>query len=94
MTYYRGTLADFTAWETDCRVSEEIPLDGSGKVGMVNGIPAPLDQKTMSWVGCIPNPNDANDVIWLADKYPPVETVESITYDEAVTLGFIEETNT
>lgn len=92
MTYYRGTLAQFTDWETSCRVTEGIPLDGSGKVNQVNGVDAPNNQKTIEYCKCIPNPNDAQDVMWIDSKYPP-QGVGTITHDEAITIGFIQEIN-
>lgn len=86
--YYRGTLAQFNAWEETCRISEGIPLDGSGKVNMVDGAAAPDNQKTIRYSECIVNPNDVNDVIWTGVKYPP-ENVQQITKEEAIAIGFI-----
>lgn len=91
MNYYRGTLEQFNAWETACRIAEGIPLDDSGKINFVNDEAAPDNQRTIRYAECISHPGDSNDVIWSVDSKYPCEVPITIDYAAAVSLGFIED---
>lgn len=91
MDFNRGTFEQFEEWEQACKIAEEIPLDGSGKINQVNGVDAPNNQRTIKYAVCTPNPTDPNDVIWNVSKKYPVAGVTQITLQEAIELGFIPE---
>jgi len=99
MIYYKGTLEQFIGWERDCRIAEEIPLDGSGKIYQVNGKDAPANQRTVRYADCIKHPDSKiTDVIWIPGKYPkagkyPKKGFTELTYTDAISAGFITRTN-
>ena len=83
MTFNRGTLEEFTTWHEQVKLSEEIPPEG--KIGFVNGIPAPLNQRTMSYSKTIAHPVNNNDYIWYYGDYP---SGEELTLEQVQTLGW------
>ena len=88
MIYYRGSKTEFIKWEDLCRIEEGIPLDGSGKINKVRGKEKPNNQRTIKYSDYIPNPSDANDVIWNPGDYPE-QGHKEITEEEAIGLGFL-----
>lgn len=89
MTYQRGTIAEFNAWHSLAMVAEEIPPEG--RIGMVNGIAAPQNQRTMAYSNAIQNPVGGDDYIWLYGKY--IDTLKpALTLEEAKIAGwFVDE---
>ena len=66
--YQRGTLAEFNIWHTAAKTSAGI-LSG-GTIGMVNGVSAPDNQRTMSYSKAEPHPVNVDDYIWFYGNYP------------------------
>ena len=91
MTYYRGTEEQFNAWEKECCIAEEIPVDGSGKIGLVRGKESPDNQRTVRYASCIHNLDDQiPEVIWNCGKYP-VEGMLELSHQDAIDQGFIQD---
>ena len=88
MTYNRGTLAEFTTWHDAAKIAEDIPE--GGKIGCVNGIPAPDNQRTMEYSEVIPHTVNADDYIWVYNGYVD-GSLPSLTKAEAITAEFLPE---
>ena len=87
MTYHRGTLTEFNIWHDAAMISENIPIPG-GKIGFVNGIPAPDNQRTIVYSGAALHPSNTDDYIWVYGDYPDGE---SLTLTEVQTMGWFPE---
>jgi len=71
----RGTAVQYnTEHAADCALAG-IPAEG--KVGFVNGVPAPDTQRTMKLYDAFQNPDNSDDYIWR------------FTGDDVATLGWI-----
>ena len=66
--YNRGTLAQFQAWHNTAMAAENIP-NPEGKIGYVNGQPAPDSQRTTAYSQTIQHPLGGDDYIWLCGNY-------------------------
>ena len=71
MTYHRGTLAEFNAWHAPIKITEGIV--GDGRVGCINGVEHPENQRTTSYATTIPHPINTDDYIWYYGDYPDAE---------------------
>ena len=60
--YNRGTKAEFDAWHAAAMAAEGITPQG--KVGFVDGRPAPENQRTTAYSSALKNPNGSDDYIW------------------------------
>lgn len=87
MTYHRGTLAQFNTWHSAAMISDDIPIP-DGKIGFVNGIPAPKNQHTIAYSTATLHPSNADDYIWVYGDYPDRE---SLTLTEIQTAGWFPE---
>lgn len=85
MTYYRGTLAEFTIWHNAAITSEILP-----KIGYVNGQPVPQNQETTAYSQSIQNPNKSDDYIWLYGRYP-IENKTSLSQADIDVLNWFPE---
>ena len=83
--YNRGTLAQFNIWHEAAMASEEIVLP-NGKVGYINGIEAPTNQRTIAYSEAIPHPINNDDYIWDCGSYP--SDIE-LTIDDVKSLGWM-----
>jgi hypothetical protein len=66
--YNRGTLAQFNSWHNTAMAAENIP-NPEGKIGYVNGQPAPDSQRTTAYSQAIQHPLGGDDYIWLCGNY-------------------------
>jgi hypothetical protein len=66
--YQRGTLAQFEVWHNAAMEAENIPSP-DGKIGYVNGQPAPNRQRTTAYSQVIQHPMGGDDYIWNCGKY-------------------------
>ena len=85
--YHRGTLAQFNTWHNAVMVKEGIPING--KVGFVNGEPAPQNQRTIAYSSVEANPNALNDYVWLYGAYKNNFLSVYTEYPIGFTLGYI-----
>ena len=84
--YHRGTLSQFNTWNDAAKVLEGIPP--GGRIGYVNGVPAPQNQRTTDCSEAKPHPtNSSNDYIWLFGAYQN-ESLTKLTRQEAIDLGW------
>lgn len=74
MTYHRGTLEEFNIWHSAAMISDDIPTP-NGKIGFVNGKPAPNKQRTVAYSDAILHPSNADDYIWFYGTYVDVGKV-------------------
>lgn len=88
MTYHRGTLEEFNAWHENVKILEGIPIDG--KIGNVSGVPAPNNQRTMTYSDPISHPVNEDDYIWGYGKYSD-ENKEILTISDVKILGWFQE---
>ena len=65
--YHRGTLSQFNSWHATAMAAEGIPPEG--KVGYINGEPAPTAQRTVAYSAAIQNPDKSDEYCWLYGKY-------------------------
>ncbi len=65
--YQRGTLEEFNQWHEKTKLSYGIPPGGI--VGLVNGRPAPDNQRTVNYVDRAQKPDKSNDYIWPYGGY-------------------------
>jgi hypothetical protein len=68
MTYHRGTWTEFNSWHEAAKLAEGIPPEG--KIGFVNGVPAPDNQRTTEYSSAIAHPVNEDYYIWLFGAYP------------------------
>ena len=87
MTYHRGTLEEFNTWHSAAMINDEIPIP-DGRIGFVNGIPAPNNQRTVAYSSAVLHPSNAGDYIWAYGDYPDGE---SLTLIEVKTMGWFPE---
>ena len=87
MTCHRGTLAEFNTWHNAAMISDDIPMP-DGRIGFVNGVPAPDNQRTIAYSKAVLHPSNANDYIWTYGDYPDGE---SLTLTEIKTAGWFPE---
>lgn len=64
--FIRGTLDEFKAWHEKAKIKYGIPPEG--KIGFIDGVPAPDNQRTYEFVDVITNPKDDKDHIWETDS--------------------------
>ena len=80
MEIYRGTLEEFKEWHTAAKIAENIPPEG--RIGFVNGVPAPNNQRTFNVADPIQNPDKSNDYYWDNEKFKdnkyPKSTINKI----------------
>lgn len=58
----RGTFAEYTLeHDADCIANGIIP---PGKIGYINGVPAPNNQRTIAMYDAFQNPDGSDDYIW------------------------------
>lgn len=86
MTYHRGTLAQFDTWHTAAKTSAGITPEG--KVGFVNGVPAPDKQRTIAYSEAIAHPSNVDDYIW---PYSDYQDGTVLTADAVKTAGWFPE---
>jgi hypothetical protein len=79
MTYNRGTIEEFNLWHQMAMAAENIPTEG--RIGFVNGVPAPQNQRTIAYSSAIPHPTGGDDYIWFYGKYPDTNKPELSTED-------------
>ncbi len=84
--YNRGTLEQFNAWHENVMALEGI-IPNEGKVGDINGVPAPQSQRTVAYSKAVAHPVNPNDYIWVYGDYPDAV----ISVDEARTAGWFAE---
>lgn len=84
--YHRGSLQEFNAWHDAAKIIENIPAEG--RIGYVNDIPAPENERTFSYSYTIQNPNLSDDYIWLYGDYP-IDGKEVLSYDNFINLGWL-----
>lgn len=82
MTYYRGTLEEFTTWHLQAMAAEGLP-----KIGYVDNSPAPENQATIAYSDNVQNPNGTNDYIWLYGRYP-INNKTDLTQGDIDNLGW------
>ncbi|MDB2415444.1 hypothetical protein N9W34_06705 [Rickettsiales bacterium] len=85
MTYNRGTLAEFNIWHDYAMMAEAI--SASGKVGLVKGVPAPENQRTMAYSVVIKHPVNADDYIWAFGDYPHADK-DQLSLDDVAAEGW------
>jgi len=88
MIYHRGTLEEFNMWHTAVKVSEGIT--GEGRVGFIQGIPAPNNQRTVAYSVPIQHPNETDDYIWSYGDYEDTQKL-SLSESGAKILGWLSE---
>lgn len=81
--YLTGTKEEFDIWHTQAKQMEGIPPEG--KVGYVNGVPAPNNQRTMAVSDPIEHPTIKGLFFW---KTMGARFGEVKTEDEVELLGF------
>lgn len=89
--YHRGTLAEFNSWHIAAMEAEDIPVPG-GKIGFINGVPAPDSQRTTSYSAAIQNLNNSDDYIWQYGSHP-IEGRAILTAAQAQELTFLPQIN-
>lgn len=93
--YHRGTLAQFNTWHETANAAEGITPEG--KIGFVDGKPAPNNQRTTAYSSAQANPNKVDDYVWLYGAYKsplisvyteyPIEfTPGYVLYKETITM--------
>lgn len=65
--YHLGTLAEFNTWHETAMAAEGITPEG--KIGFINGEPAPTAQRTIAYSAPYKNPNKEDEYMWLYGKY-------------------------
>lgn len=86
--YNRGNLAEFELWHIFVMNEEGIsPKDG--RVGMVDGVPAPQNQRTVAYSEAIRHPSGTDDYIWLYGDYPD-EQKDDLSEDDARNAGWFQ----
>lgn len=88
MTYHRGTLDEFDVWYNAVKLSENITVDG--KVGFVNGVAAPDNQRTTEYSTPIKHPVNQDEYIWQYGGYR-VGNRNVLTKSEVKSLGWLQE---
>lgn len=83
--YYTGTLEEFNSWHDEVKIAEGIPPEG--KIGYVNGLPAPDNQRTYAYSEATLHPQNVNSYIWAYGDYPDAQKV-SISKSQAIELGY------
>lgn len=86
MTYHRGTLAEFNTWHQVAKVAAGIPAEG--RIGSVNGKPAPDNQRTTAVSRVIIHPTNKDDYIWSYGEYPDGD---DLSISEVKALGWFGE---
>lgn len=87
MTFHRGTLEEFNIWHDAIKISKDISEEG--KIGFVNGVAAPENQRTVAYSMLILHPANENDYAWAYGDYPGEKA--SLSRQEVKTLGWFEE---
>ena len=72
--YQRGTLEEFNQWHEKTKLAYGFPPGGI--VGLVNGRPAPNNQRTVNYVESAQKPDKSNDHIWPHGAYPDGDKVK------------------
>lgn len=65
--YHRGTLAQFNTWHEVAMAAEGITPEG--KIGFVDGEPAPQNQRTTAYSSTTQNPDKTDDYVWQYGAY-------------------------
>lgn len=86
--FHRGTLDQFDTWHDAAKNLAAIPAEG--KIGNVNGIPAPQNQRTIAVSEAIAHPINNDDYIWQFCGHKD-ENFTSLTFEEVRALGFFAE---
>lgn len=84
MTYHRGTLEEFNVWHDAVKILEEITSEG--KIGFVNGVAAPDNQRTVAYSLKIAHPINDNDYIWSYGSY--VSGKDSLSLSDVKLAGW------
>lgn len=84
--YHRGSLQEFTAWHDAAKITENIPAEG--RIGYVNGILAPQNERTYIYATVIQNPDLSDDYIWPYGDHP-IDGKNVISYDDFINLGWV-----
>ena len=84
--YNKGTLEQFNEWHDRVKILEGITPEG--KVGFVDGVPAPDRQRTTAYSQASKHPTD-DIYIWQYGAYPTGETFTSLQVRE---MGWFPET--
>lgn len=74
--YIRGKLKDFKEWHDAVKAANDIPPEG--KIGYVNGQPAPQNQRTTAYVEAIQSPEKTDDYIWQADAHEELKKEDAV----------------
>lgn len=82
MIFHRGTLEEFNIWHDAVKIAEGYP-----KIGYINGIPAPQNQKTVAYSAAVSHPSNINDYIWADGKYPRIGH-SMLSLEEVKVLGW------
>ncbi len=86
--YHKGTLSDFNKWHEAVKVDEGIPPDG--RIGFVNGKPAPNNQRTMHYSMPVKHPRDTDSYVWLHGDHADRKKTK-LTKEKAKTDGWFSE---
>ncbi len=81
--YLKGTIEEFEVWHATAKELEGIPPEG--KVGYVNGVPAPNNQRTTAYSDAIKHPTEEL-YVWKAGAYPMGG--ELLTLEQVKNLGW------
>ena len=85
MTYHRGTFAEFNTWHNAAMLAEGITEEG--RVGFINGIPAPDSQRTTAYSESYLHPTNEDDYVWTYGSHIDVEKTSS-SQSEVEALGW------
>jgi len=84
--YHRGTFEEFQSWHEAVMEAEGITQEG--KIGYINGVPAPERQRTTAYSLAWQYPSEeVDDYVWEFGKYQDNE-IPALDYDEAVAAGW------
>lgn len=83
--FHRSTLAEFNAWHKTAMLSEGIPPEG--RIGYVNGVLAPDNQRTMAYSDPITHPVNTDDCIWHYGEYPDTKKTV-LSQEDTVAVGW------
>ena len=92
MTFIRGTLDEFKTWHNKEKARQGIPPEG--KIGEVEGVPAPNNQRTYNVTAPIVNPQNKDEVAWKTTQSEIPQGKQSLSEEEFKILKWVDDKET